>query len=258
MLRHPERAPYVFRVGKGEIACTENRFSYVRFMKRFFGLFLFSCLLHPWLASAQENRPVTLDPSDVEEIRRLVGRVADLEEAFNAQSRRMANLNNEIETLRRELREAQEGNSRKMADVVTREDLTKTYDKIKEVDEKRLADNKRMLEEIEKMVKELTKLPPPSLSTGTGSEKPERPGRQPKDLSQEKTTTTTNNEEVYTHTVAKGENLSLIIAAYNSALKEKNKSPITLDAVRRANPKINLNNIYVGQEILIPVPPDKK
>jgi hypothetical protein len=181
--------------------------------------------------------------------------------AGEAQNRRIASLTGEIEALHRSLRDAQEKTGRKLADVVTREDLKGMRDSIKEVDDKRLADNKQMLEAIEKMVKEIAiKTPPPvATSTTTNTERADRQ-RPPKDVSTPKQSTNTNNELVYTHTVGKGENLSLIISEYNKALKEKepNKAPITLDMVRRANPKINLNNIFVGQEILIPVPPDKK
>src|SRR5688500_2794836 len=94
------------------------------FMKRFFPLFLSALLLAVPLLG-QDNRGVTLDPSDVEEIRRLIGRVADLEEMLQAQSLKMANMRNEIETLHKDLREAQDKNSRKMADAVTRDDLKK-------------------------------------------------------------------------------------------------------------------------------------
>jgi hypothetical protein len=229
------------------------------FMKRIFPLLLGVSLFAMPAVRGQDNRPVTLDPSDVEEIRRLIGRVADLEEMLQAQNLKIANMRNEIESLHRDQRESQDKNSRKLADAVTRDDLKKLVESIQE---KRIEDNKQMLEAIEKMVRDLTKVAPPTLnSSGANTDKPDKQDkttRPPRDLSREKPSTNTNNELVYTHTVAKGESLSLIISAYNAALKEQNKAPITLDMVRRANPKINMNNIYVGQEILIPVPPDKK
>lgn len=225
------------------------------FMKSFFAFLLI--LFAVPAALGQEARPVTLDPSDVEEIRRLIGRVADLEEMLQAQNIKIANMRNEIETLHRDLRESQEKNNRKLADTLTREDLKKVYDSINEVEKKRGEDNKKMLEEIEKMVEKLAKAAPTVVApSNPGGDKPEKTVKPPKELP--RTSTNTNNALVYTHTVARGESLSAIVQAYNDALKDQNKERITLEMVKKANPTININNIYVGQEILIPVPPDKK
>jgi hypothetical protein len=65
--------------------------------------------------------------------------------------------------------------------------------------------------------------------------------------------------EYYPYKIKSGDSLTRIIGAYNSQLKEKgmNKAPITLDMVKKANPKLNPNNLPVGREIKIPIPPDK-
>ena len=81
--------------------------------------------------------------------------MADLEEAFNALNIGLANIRVRVETLDKELRESQQNNSRKLAEMLTRDDLKKIYESIQEVDKKRVEDNKKMLEEIERMVKEL-------------------------------------------------------------------------------------------------------
>ena len=57
-----------------------------------------------------------------------------------------------------------------------------------------------------------------------------------------------------TYTVEKGEYLSTILDAYNAEFKKRGKGRVTLEDVKRANPTININRIYVGQEILIPDP----
>jgi TolA-binding protein len=228
-------------------------------MKRIFPVLVICTLLLGINSRAQQAGTVTIDSSDLEEIRRLMGRVADLEEAYNAQSRRMANLVAEIESLRSALRESNEVQNKRLIEMATREDLKKMAESIREVDRNRESDKKVILEAIERMGKELAKAPPAVIPAAPDRTERPKPAEKPaRDLSKEKTTTTTNNELVYTHTVARGENLTLIINAYNNALKDQNKMPITLEMVRRANPKINLNNIYVGQEIIIPVPPDKK
>ena len=55
----------------------------------------------------------------------------------------------------------------------------------------------------------------------------------------------------------KGDTLSGIISAYNAELKKAGKPSITLEQVKKANPKMNPDRVPVGREILIPVPQGK-
>ena len=46
-----------------------------------------------------------------------------------------------------------------------------------------------------------------------------------------------------------------VVAAYNDAWKAQGgKGLITFDSVKKANPKINLDRVQIGQEIFIPLP----
>jgi hypothetical protein len=58
--------------------------------------------------------------------------------------------------------------------------------------------------------------------------------------------------------VKDGQRLSDIVKEYNGALKEQGRPSITIEQVKRSNPKMNPNKILVGQEILLPVPDKKK
>lgn len=229
-------------------------------MKRFAPLLLSLALFRAHIFAAEEA-PATTDQAFVEDFKRLVGRVQDLEESLSAQQRRNADLKAEVESLRTALRETTETSSRKMADAVTREEVNRFAQKLQEVDQKRESDKKTILEEIRNLENAVTKkletlaAAPASRpsNTGRGSRNSER-----QDAGTEKKTLPQGSGEVYPYKVKKNESLSEIIAAYNGVFKAQGKGTITLDQVRKANPKININKIYEGQEILIPAPAEKK
>lgn len=229
-------------------------------MKRILPVILLASLS----ASSLFAQQVAIDSSDLEELRRTAGRVDQLEEAYSAAQKRLFNLTSELESLRDSLNEAQNAQSRKMVDLVTREDLKQVVESIKKVDADRANDKKVILEAIEKMGKELAKAPvvPPAGSDRStrGSDNSQKPPekKKEKEIATDKPVTNSRSELVYTYIVAPGDNLSKIIYAYNQEMKQLGKSPVTIESIRRANPKMNLNNIYVGQEIVIPVPPDKQ
>jgi TolA-binding protein len=192
---------------------------------------------------------------DVEEFKRLAGEVADLRDANAAHIRRISQMQKEIDALREALRESQERATAKMGDFATREDLKKIAEKIQEVDQRRESDRKLILEEFEKLGKTLAQAPV--------VEKPERKTSRKKEKEPEKES---NNDApaqpiegtFYPYKVKKGERLADIIKAYNTALQKEGRPSISLESVKRANPKVNINRIYEGQEILLPVPEKKK
>jgi LysM repeat protein len=246
----------MFGIFAFELAPCEMHF-YVRDMKRLALLLLCSALLRISTLAADN---AAADPADVEEMKRLVGKVQDLEEASAVYRRDIADLKDQNERLRSALREANDHSTRKMADFVTREDLKRLAEKLQEVDQKRESDKKLILEEIEKSFSRLANMIPaagPSNSSNSGSKK-ERQKEEKEEKAAKKNLTETKNDLFYTHKVEKGESLSDIITAYNTELKKEGKGQVTLEGVRKANPKVNINKIYVGQEILIPVPADKK
>ena len=150
-----------------------------------------------------------------------------------------------------------------------RSDLQKVYSKMAEVDKARQSDRTAINEQIKilaEKVAELQARPPVTIREVPTPIPPRNNTRVPDKTSETSTEKDSGENSVpdnpggyYKHKVKQGEYLSTIIAAYNAKLKEEhpNKRPITLDAVKKANPKLNPNNVPIGKEILIPVPPDK-
>ena len=196
------------------------------------------CLILLGILAAAAPQTITAQvvSYEVEEMRRLAGQVEDLRAALEAQQRKIANLERQVDTLRTALRQSTDSTSTKLSDVATRDDLKKLANVIEEVDKKRIADRNLIIEEVKKQLADLA----------TGLSKPREP-------------VVEKTEGVfYPHTVEAGQYLSAILDAYNANFKAKGKGQITLDDIRKANPNININRIYVGQKILIPDPGNKK
>jgi len=200
------------------------------------------CLTAVSLLSLPLLRGDELERKENEErFNRLNGRLDDLEEAYRAQNKRMGALAEDVNTVLRSMREEQ---NRMANTYVTHDELKKLYEKLQDIEQKREADKKLILEEIKEIQKLAAKapVPPPVLSQDTPD---------PKEIKMEST------EGYFPYTVQKNDNLTSIIAAYNVELKKQGKGTITLDQVRRANPGINPNKLLVGHEIKIPVPASK-
>src|SRR3954462_2693731 len=79
---------------------------------------------------------------DVEEFKRLAAEIADLRDANSALQRRVSQLQTKVDSLQDALRQSNERQTTKLADFVTRDDLAKMAEKIREVDQRREADRK--------------------------------------------------------------------------------------------------------------------
>ncbi len=189
----------------------------------------------------------------VEELKRLAGEVADLRDANTAQTRRIGQMQKEIDGLRDSVRDAHERSTAKMGDFATREDLKKIVESIREVDQKREADRKLILEEFEKLGKTLSQPAerPERTASGRKTREKEPPAEREKEQAPIEGT-------FIPFPVKEGQRLSDIIKEYNGALKDQGRPPVTLEQVKRANPKMNINKIYTGQVIQLPVPEKKK
>jgi TolA-binding protein len=187
---------------------------------------------------------------DVEEFKRLQGEVADLRDAHSAQQRRISELNRRVDSLQEALKEANQRAKLNNEDFVTREALKKVLDQVAEVDQKREADRKVVLEQLEKLGKALSQPPMRGPRESSGTRKEKDPG--------------TNNDtaevlegKFIPRIVEEGEYFSGILEAYNEFLKKEGRPPIKTADVKRANPGLNPDRIRKGQEILLPLP-DKK
>ncbi|MDB6038432.1 MAG: Peptidoglycan-binding LysM [Verrucomicrobiales bacterium] len=176
-----------------------------------------------------------------ERFNRLSGRLDDLEDAYKAQNKRMGTMAEDVNTVLRAMREEQ---NKMSTTFVTHEELKKLYEKLQEIDQKREADKKLILEEIKEIQKLIAKapVPPPTVI---------------RDAPEPKETKNDGPAEYFPYTVQENDNLTAIIAAYNKRFKEDGKKTITFDQVKKANPGMNPNRLLVGHEIKIPAPPSK-
>src|SRR6185436_4752328 len=150
---------------------------------------------------------------------------------------------------------------------VTREELNRLVESVKEIDRKREADKKLILDEFEVLKKDLRKMlsAPAAASSASspkkekspsvsdkGSERPiEKPSDKPGKTSE---VATTNQEGVY-YVVQAGNNLLAIVKAHNEEFKKQGKKT-TLQLVRDGNPGLKDTNLRVGQKIFIPLAPE--
>jgi LysM repeat protein len=202
-------------------------------------LFIGAVSLTPIQSLAQDNAAQAAAAAERREnedrYKRLNAMFEELSEAFALQQKKIGTLVDEINRLREENSQFQN----KQSAYASREDLRKLAEKVQEIDQKREADKKLILEEIQRIAK-IASTPPPVIERKTSSTKP-----------------IDTNENFYPYTVQKGDTLSGIINAYNVELKKSGKPAITLEQVKKANPKMNPDRVPVGREILIPVPKGK-
>ena len=207
-------------------------------------LMLIALLCSAWTGMAQGLQV------DIEEFKRLQGEVADLRDAKTADRRTISELSRKIDQLQSALREANERTTLKLGDAVTREDLKKIVDRIVEVDEKRESDRKVILEEFEKLGRTLA-----SASVSDRNSKRKDPVRE---LSRQEKKEPDQIEGTFIeHIVKDGDTFGEILQDFNVALKNEGRPTVSFSQVKKANPKLNLDRIRVGQTILLPVPEKK-
>jgi len=196
---------------------------YCPFMKRISFLLLTALLAVPTISPAQ-------DAATEERLNKLSAQMDVLIEAKDAQ-------NKKIEDLQSQLRDLQSQVSKPSGNYASAEDLKQVADAVKEVDKKRVDDNQRVLNELEKLGK--------TLGGGGGHR-----------LATPKADVTTPavdanpNAPHFEYQVQSGDTLSAIVKAY----RDKNIK-ITLSQILAANPGLKAENMKVGQKIIIPAPP---
>ena len=220
---------------------------------------------------SQDAATLARERAAEEESRRMTSLIENLQQANSAQQRRINDLYKDVADLRRQLNEFENRYKNNQLSAVSQTDIRKIYDKMGEIEKSRQADNELVKEQF-KELKRLLDRPPviipaaPTVNNPSGRDRSgdrdrdrvgDRDSKPPKDNNDDEAPA--YNGEYFGYKIKSGDRLTQIIAAFNSRLKEegKNKAPITLDMVKKANPKMNPNNLVVGREIKIPVPPDK-
>jgi hypothetical protein len=153
-------------------------------------------------------------------------RLRDLEEGMQAQQKRILALEDENQKLRIDLLRL----SRSNPTAGFEESLKQLAQDIKEVDRKRLADNKLTLEKLSDLERSIRTRPTPSPP-------PPDTGRKidPK-------------AELFKYSVQKGDSLLRIV----SKLRAQGNQ-VTQKAIEDANPGVAWNRLQIGQEIYVPV-----
>jgi Tfp pilus assembly protein FimV len=122
---------------------------------------------------------------------------------------------------------------------------------IKEVDEKRIADNSKVLAALDTIKQAIASRPPPRTTSegdtgGSNRSKPTKPER-----SESGRTSNGGNstEDGYSYAIKSGDTLSGLVSQLRSqGIK------VTQKQVTEANPNVNWNRLKVGQSIFIPKP----
>ena len=182
----------------------------------------FSSLISP--LRAQESPAAAAERQEAEERhKRLTADIEDLKTAVQSCQQRLNEQREEIRKLGEEI--ARAANSKEVA---TREDFKHLADKLREVDEKRIADNDKLMQRVREQLEQLGKaLGPPT--------KPQVELRTPK------------TEKGYEYAIAQGDTVSGIVSKL-----AKQGLKLTQKQIMDANPGVNWNKLRIGQKIFIP------
>ncbi|HAV62581.1 MAG TPA: hypothetical protein DCY13_09475 [Verrucomicrobiales bacterium] len=159
--------------------------------------------------------------------RKLNAQVEEVAGTAEVLRRRVQALEEENRTLRSEL-------SRKSENAVSPEEFQRVMkemaDKLKELDSKRISDNKTLMAEVEKLIRNLK----PAGGSAPSSPVVVQPPP---------------SQEGYTHIIQPGETISAVVAAFRAQGVR-----VSVDEVLKANPGLDPRRMSVGQEIFIPKP----
>ena len=205
---------------------------------------------------AQDAAALAAQREAEERERRMTAAITRLEEANQAQQKRIEELFRENGNLRREVVAMENRFKNSQQGAVSHADLRKIYDTIEKVEKNRQADNELVKSQFVELKKILDK-PPVIVAPPPSDPRPTRNIDKPRD--RDEITPLPDQPEFtgdyFPYTIKSGDSLLKVITAYNEALKaEGNTRKITLDMVKKANPKVNPNNLKVGAEIKIPKP----
>lgn len=181
--------------------------------------------------------------AEEEQMRALSTRVANLEESNQSLQKRIQDLTEALHKLQDEV--VRSANNKEVAAV--QDSIRRLESAIKEVDEKRIADNSKVLAALETIKQAIATRPAPRTSgpadpgSGTRNRTASPPSRG--------ATGGSTTEEGYNYTIKSGDTLSGLVAALRSqGIK------VTQKQIDDANPNVDWNRLRVGQVIFIPKP----
>ncbi len=171
--------------------------------------------------------PVFAQDAAVEErLNKLTGQLEDMQAARVKLEKQMGELTREISSLREQL-------AKPNGNYAGQEDLRKLAEKVQEIDQKRVADNEKILKELERIARVGTSPRPIKVNT----DPPDRPAGG------------AAGDKWFEHVIQNGDTLSTIAMAY----REKGVK-VSTDQILKANPGLKPNSLKVGQKIYVPAP----
>ena len=185
-----------------------------------------------WPLLAQESPASAAERQEAEErYKRMTAEIEDLKTTLQSCQQR---LNEQREEIRKVYDEIARATSNK--DYANRDDLKRLAEKIKEVDEKRLADNEKIVEKFTSEFKRLGQ-------TLTAAPKFNGP-----DTSKPPVVKSTS-EPGFEYAIASGDTLSGLVGKL-----AKQGMKLTQKQIMDANPAVNWNKLKIGQKVFIPAP----
>jgi len=176
---------------------------------------------------------------------KLTARVEDLESSLQSYKQQVMKLSEEVRSLKADL--AKGADNREVAGL--KEDVDRLREAIKEVDQKRIADQEKIAATIRDLGKDLKKSIQGSVSPAPRPIEPVQPRNGSPPASPPKSGGATGPQTGYEYTIRSGDTLLGIVTALKSqGIK------ITLEQLSEANPGVKSTNLKIGQKIFIPVP----
>jgi len=182
----------------------------------------------------------------------------NLQRTISTQQTEINRLKTRNEELSRELRDVNVKFREAIGETVTQKQLQALVDSITKVDKNRISDRDLFIEQLKEIKKIAAEKPAPVIITNPAPVVEPRTPRVPEKEKEEDVEPIRDNPDGYhQYTIKPGDSLIAILGAYNGVYKEEGRKTITLEQLKKANPKVNPNNIPVGKVIQIPIPAKK-
>lgn len=206
-----------------------------------------------------------VDPAVVgERLQRLNAATEAVEAAQASQRRQIEELGGSLRRLREEI--SNQGNQRPWADDLKRQndDLKRLAAAIEEVDRKRIADHKQVMDtlaELRKAVTAVAEAPParaPRSTPDRGDDSGGGGSKGSRDRNADKPERATKPEapdKYIEHVIESGQSLSLVLKGFNEEAKKKGYQPLTVQQVMKYNKISDERRVPQGATIRLPLYP---
>lgn len=210
-------------------------------MKRIVPLLVFLLAGAPMLVARAdalaEAAALAAERNADERYKRLNADIQNIQDTQELLIRRQEEFRQRLDRLADEIRALKDDQTRSSGNYATREELRSYVAKLKEVDDKREADKKLILEGIRDLAKVPVVVAAPVQS---------RP--------QSVAAAESSDEAPFIYVVKRNDRLLDIIAEYNAYFEKHGQSKITMGQVLKANPGLKPDRLFPGKKLRIPVP----